>query len=114
MHDDIRGEAMRAGRTAHQLGLSQKQIAEATRHSQSQVSRVLSGRTARRSKAFRDVCSYVFFRATTEPREAVRNNSELIDALAEVWDGTPDHSAALACVIRSLGSLTRPLRGKHD
>jgi len=106
MHDpNIRAEALRVANSAKRLGLTQTDIAKATGHSQGQVSRVLSGQGQRRSKVFRDVCSYVFIRSQGIHRDAVVRQPQLIDALAEVWDGTEDHAVALACVIRSLGTL---------
>lgn len=39
-------------------------------------------------------------------RERVVANDELMDALAEIWDGTPNHARALAAVIRSLTLLS--------
>ena len=41
-------------------------------------------------------------------REAVAGNDELMDALKDVWDGTPAHARALATVIRSLGLFKSP------
>lgn len=34
-------------------------------------------------------------------------DQELHQAIQEVWDGTRDHAAALAAVIRTLGALRR-------
>lgn len=79
----------------------------ATGHSQAQVSRALAGHTSPRSKTFQDVCSYVLRRPPAELRASVAGNPELIDALAAVWDGTAEHSMALACIIRSLATLNR-------
>jgi len=101
----IKTEAVRASRRAKALGLSQLAIAKATGYSQSQVSRALAGHTLRRSKAFKDICSYVFFTSNSQTRDSVIANRDLVDALTEVWDGTESHSTALACVIRSLGTL---------
>lgn len=105
---DVRSEILRASRKARQLGLTQEQIANVTGHSQSQISRVFSGQTARRSRVTRDICNYVFFKSTSNHRETVVQNQEMIDALVEVWDGSDEHATALACVIRSLGTLRAP------
>lgn len=74
--------------------------------SQSQISRVLSGRTSIRSKLAKDICNYVSSQAKSMERERVVANDELMDALAEIWDGTPNHARALAAVIRSLTLLS--------
>jgi transcriptional regulator with XRE-family HTH domain len=104
---NIQTAALLATRRAKELGLSQMEIAKATGHSQAQVSRALGGHTSPRSKTFQDVCTYVLNRSPGEHRASVARNPELIDALAAVWDGTAEHSAALACVIRSLATLNR-------
>lgn len=98
-----------AAERARRLNLRQTDIANALGVSQSQVSRVLSGSTSARSRLAKDVCSYVLSAASRDVRSAVRGNDDLLDALAEVWDGTPAHARALATVIRSLALLT-PIR----
>jgi hypothetical protein len=39
----------------------------------------------------------------------VRESNLLLAAVADVWDGTPEHEINLAAVIRSLGKL----KGRH-
>lgn len=46
-------------------------------------------------------------------RAAVRSNEDLLDALADVWDGTPAHARSLATVIRSLALLS-PSKPKEE
>lgn len=86
--------------------ITQKEIAEATGASQSQVSRVLSGVSRKRSKLKAEICKYVNNAAQSVSVDSVRRNDELMAALAATWDGTPKHSFALAAVIRSLRVLT--------
>jgi hypothetical protein len=62
------------------------------------VSRVFSGATSARSRLARDICSYVLGSPSKNTRDAVRANNQLIDAIAEVCDGTPAHARALANV----------------
>ena len=100
-----RTAALLASRKAKLMGITQIDIALATGHSQAQVSRALAGLTSLRSKTFRDVCAYVNIRTAGKHRGTVVQNSELIDALVDVWDGTAEHSTALSCVIRSLATL---------
>jgi transcriptional regulator with XRE-family HTH domain len=89
-----------------ELGLSQFALAKALRCSQSQVSRVLSGRTSSASKLAIDLCNYASILAPRVERSGVIANDDLINALTAVWDGTPAHARALAVVIRSLGTLS--------
>lgn len=87
-------------------GLTQQQIASAVDASQSQVSRVLSGHSSFRSRLYDRICIYVSSAVSGVTPDSVRQNAELIDALAEVWDGSPDHAQALSTVIRAMALLT--------
>ena len=89
-----------------QLGVSQLTLANALRCSQSQVSRVLSGRTSSASKLAIDICNYASTLAPHVECSGVIANDDLINALIAVWDGTPAHARALAVVIRSLAALS--------
>ena len=100
---DFNTEAKLAAAQARQRGLTQEHIAQAIGASQSQVSRVLSGRSKRRSKLLDSVCKYVFSSGRSSKKSAPP--AELTQALRAVWDGTPEHAHALALVIRSLGAL---------
>ena len=88
--------------------ITQKEISKAIGASQSQISRILSGRTSASSKLALDLCTYVSLAVGGVSREAVAGNDELMDALKDVWDGTPAHARALATVIRSLGLFKSP------
>jgi len=97
---------------ARRAGLTQWQIAEAVEASQSQVSRLLSGKSVRQSRLYDEICIYVDNALRGISPEAVRENEELIAAIASVWDGTGHHATALATVIRSLGELN-PVAGRR-
>lgn len=98
-------EALLAAQEARKRGLTQTDIAKAVGASQSQVSRLLAGHCQRRSKLLTRVCEYVFY--TQKPTGVIPQQSPvLMEALATVWDGTPQHAQALALVIRSLGGLS--------
>lgn len=86
-----------------QFGITQESISQSIGASQSQISRILSGRTSPSSKLAIDLCTYVSQAVGGVSREAVAGNDELMNALKDVWDGTPAHARALATVIRSLG-----------
>lgn len=102
----LRTEALAVARLARQLGISQEAIAEAIGASQSQVSRVLSGNSRRRSRLFDEVCKYVNSHASRTPGAAsIAESPELVAAIESVWDGSQAHAQALASVIRSLAAL---------
>lgn len=91
---------------ARAAGISQEEIADVLGASQSQVSRILAGKSSKRpSRLYMDICKYVYSRIAGVSPELVRENEELVAALADVWDGTPNQSAVLAGIIRSLGPL---------
>jgi len=103
---DIKATSIRIALKAKSLGLTQASIADAIGADQSQVSRVLSGHSKRRSRVFDQVCNYVENSVNGLSSDLVHNNDELIDALASVWDGTANQATTLASVIRSLGVFT--------
>lgn len=104
-NDLLRTEADLMSKRARALGLTQSIIAEHLNASQSQISRILSGTSKRRSKLFDAVYNYVFSAGIHPSPDSISHSKELNDALAAVWDGTPEHARALALVIRSLGVL---------
>ena len=86
--------------------ITQAAIALALGVSQGQVSRALAGRSPIRSRIARQICNYVLTQTRGVTTRSVKENEELIAALAETWDGSDSHAAALAAVIRALGSLS--------
>ena len=66
---------------------------------------MLSGQTGEHSKLLKKICIYVSTAQYGVSCEAVRENSTLISALADTWNGTPEHAEALATVIRALAVL---------
>ncbi|MGI0036021.1 MAG: helix-turn-helix domain-containing protein [Nitrososphaera sp.] len=87
------------------LGLNQIEIAAKIGASQGQVSRMLTGQTKQRSRAYKKLCEYVINKKLGITRERVIENAELVDALAQTWDGTTEHAKALSAVILSLRNL---------
>jgi hypothetical protein len=59
------------------------------------VSRVLSGNARRRSKLFDDLCKYIFSIERHQSGAGTLHSQDLTDAVAMVWDGTPQHARAL-------------------
>ena len=106
MNAKLKYEARRLADRAKSLGLTQGDIAAAVGASQSQVSRVLSGVSIRRSRLFEEICIYVENAASGVSPAAVCKNDDLILAVAAVWDGSAHQARVLADVIRSLGGLT--------
>jgi transcriptional regulator with XRE-family HTH domain len=88
------------------VGITQQSIAAETGLSQSQVSRLLSGKAKRRTTALDAVCKYVERATKGVASSDVRECATLLESLALVWDGSENHAEALAVVIRSLGGLT--------
>lgn len=97
--------ALRAGEICKEQGITQAQIAEAVGASQSQVSRILSGRGIRQSRLMEEVCLYVERFSVGVTADAVRENAELVEAIQAAWDGSASHARALSMVIRSLAVL---------
>ncbi len=98
-------ECLLAAKRAKALGLTQEDIAKALHASQSQVSRVLAGRSKRYTGLAEQVCNYVNLHAHGISREAITENDELMQALASVWDGSAQQAKLLANLIRSAGAL---------
>ncbi|MFG6487968.1 helix-turn-helix domain-containing protein [Roseateles sp. BYS78W] len=103
--ESLQARVLRAAQLFKDLGLTQSDIAGAVDASQSQVSRVLAGQIVRRTKLIDEICNYADSIELGVSVEAVRNNEELLSALAQTWDGSAAHSRALAAVIRSLSVL---------
>lgn len=105
-HHNISAYALLISNNARARGITQNQIAEAIGASQPQVSRILSGHISRPSMTFKKICRYVQTETEGVTLKAVRDNEELISALAATWDGSAHHATALAAVIRGLSVLT--------
>lgn len=105
MSIDLHVRVLKAADVCRSRSLTQAQIADALGASQSQVSRILSGKSLRRSRLVEEVCLYVERLGVGVTAEAVRANDELIDAIRETWDGSAGHARALSSVIRSLAVL---------
>ncbi|WP_082814529.1 helix-turn-helix domain-containing protein [Collimonas fungivorans] len=102
---DPQARAFRAALVFKSKSITQADVASAIHASQSQVSRILNGRGLRQSRVFEELCIYAENMAKKTSVDSTRANQELVEALAETWDGTAAHSKALAAVIRSLALL---------
>ena len=90
-----------------QMGSTQSQLAEALSVSQSQISRVLSGHGKRRTKLFDELCIYVNNQIKGVSSDVVRENEDLMEAIASVWDGSVAQARTIATVIKSLGPFCK-------
>lgn len=90
-----------------QMGITQIHLAEALSVSQSQISRVLSGQGKRRTKLFDELCIYVNNQIKGVSSDVVRENEDLMEAIASVWDGSVAQARTIATVIKSLGPFCK-------
>ena len=71
--------------------------------SQPVVSRVLNGTWKRMTPKIREISETVGVTYKVDPRE----NSELMDALTAIWDGSEQDAKAIAKVIYAIGELRK-------
>lgn len=90
-----------------QMGITQSELADALSVSQSQISRVLSGHGKRRTKLFDELCIYVNNQIKGVSSDVVRENEDLMEAIASVWDGSVAQARTIATVIKSLGPFCK-------
>lgn len=102
---EAKARVQRAQRICEAHGITQADIAAKVGASQSQVSRILQGRSVKASRLFEEVCLFVERFDVGVTADVVRANNELIDALKVTWDGSAAHAKALAVIIRSLKLL---------
>lgn len=98
-------EPMLAARHAKAQGITQEEIAKAVGASQSQVSRILAGKSKRQAALAEKICIYVYSNRGKISRRMVEKNAVLMDAIASVWDGSTRQAEILALMIRAAGSL---------
>jgi len=102
---DIASAARIAAKQLEEAGITQSRCAKELGIAQSQVSRLLAGRSKRATKAFRDVCGYAFQVSQKESGNKATVPQEIVQAVNIVWNGTQSHAEALAIVIRTLAVL---------
>lgn len=111
MHTEHQARILRAAHLCRTRKLSQEQIAVEVGASQSQVSRILSGRGKRFSRLSAEICSCIErLNSTVAVQVAAEENQDLMSAIRETWDGSSTHAIALATVIRSLAAFHRPVK----
>lgn len=89
------------------LGITQEELSIKLNISQSQISRVLTGKVTSRSKAYRLLCGFMRISWEVDPLSSPQAQSDDTIAIAvrNVWNGTPEHAEAIAGVIRSLAAF---------
>jgi transcriptional regulator with XRE-family HTH domain len=104
---NIKAQASELLTKVKQVGLTQEHLATALSVSQSQISRVLSGKGKRQTKLFDELCIYVNSQVKGISPDLVRENAVLLEAIASIWDGSVAQAHSIATVIRSLGSFCK-------
>lgn len=109
VNEDIKQRWLELQARLRENGLRQETIATEAGVSQATVSRVLQRCPARHGGAFRKLCIYADSLAPMNDRitPSTVHDEELLAALGEVWNGTPEHARALAAMIRAAGHAAR-------
>lgn len=109
VNEDIKQRWLELQARLKERGLRQETVAAEADVSQATVSRVLQRCPTRHGGAFRKLCIYADSLPPMNGRIAAPpvRDAELLAALGEVWDGTPEHARALAAMIRAAGHAAR-------
>ncbi len=89
-----------------EMGKGQAEIADDTGLSQSQISRIVTGKFKLCSKNVLNLCKYAEIKIVESDVE-VRWNDKLANALNFAWDGTEEHAKAINQILRAIGSIRR-------
>ena len=106
----LKDEARLVRHVLHRKGVTQMHLSDRLGVSQSQISRILSGKIQRRSLLFNRICEYAYSLGEGDESLLVDFPSRLIEALASAYDGTDASADALETILRSISmlALTRP------
>lgn len=85
--------------------ITQTSLSSALSIPQSQISRVLGGKTKKPGTTYLRLCNYANSKLGYVDNKEMEIPSELLRAIEDVWDGSLEHARALATVIRSLRVL---------
>lgn len=84
--------------------LSQKSIAKAAKVSQASVSRALRGHIERQGRARTKLFNYIHQELQNEVLSGT-GKEKVVKAFENIWDGSEEHAAAIAKIIRASGGL---------
>jgi transcriptional regulator with XRE-family HTH domain len=101
-NEDIKTISNDISRKLKVAGIKQEQISKALSVSQSQISRLLSGKSKRRTKLFDNLCIYANSQVRGVSADLVRENEDLLQAIASIWDGSASQAQSIVRVIKSL------------
>lgn len=79
--------------------LNQSDFAKQANVSQSSVSRALYGKPLRQGKAKLRICNYI------HQQTIIEGPIEIVEAFQSVWDGSAQHAAAIAKIIKASKGL---------
>ena len=88
----------------HSRHLSQESIAKAAKVSQATVSRALRGRIKRQGRARTRLFIYIRQELQKEGLSGT-GKEKVVKAFENIWDGSEEHAAAIAKIIRASGGL---------
>lgn len=86
--------------------MTEQMLANATNTHQSYISRLKNGNFKRITEKVENVCEYASIDLISHKKVNPAENSDLMKALGEVWDGSDKKAKALAKVIVSLKGLS--------
>jgi transcriptional regulator with XRE-family HTH domain len=92
-------------------GITQEQLAYRAGVSQATVSRAMKKDAVRSGRARARLCKYMQGQAATRRSQS---DDPVGNALAETWDGSPEHAQALAILIRASRELWPILHEETD
>lgn len=83
-------------------GHTQVDVADICRITQSQVSKILKGKFSRQGKAVNKLIEYSKY---NEYYERHPTSKKIEEAIADVWDGSPQMELKIAQTIREIGGI---------
>lgn len=87
------------------LKLDQSELAKAVGVTQGQVSRLIAGKFKKPGTAYMKLCTHVSNALGKNSRIDNMHTQIIMEAVADIWDGSIEQANHLAEVIRSLGPL---------
>lgn len=92
-------------RLIKQLRLDQGELSVIAGVSQGQVSRLIAGKFKKPGASYMKLCTHVSSAMSKNTRTDTKHAEIIMEAIADIWDGSLEQANQLANVIRSLGPL---------